>query len=313
MLAGMHIVTFKGRQAPSDLRIEESTMHLKDHILGNAVLGAVGVYTTLCMGPDKGQSAARKQDLVELHTTRLVRCIAPIISKDGIESAQMSLYNDVRDCMIRCLDAVEMIMMADSPANMVVIVIWVAQAAASLEIEQMIVYVKEYTPRSIDGPNVAYILGPPRKNPDIKDVLWMRDRGYLEQLAPPGAADVLLCTNKGELLEGLVTNLFVVVERGDGSTVVQTAPVDSGVLWGTMRKQVIDACRYLSITIEYICPSIDERQTWKEAFLTNSMRGVSSLHGIACGRENVWGLPEWHVSFGTPSIAPQIAQYLNIW
>ena len=309
----MRIVEFKCPHATTvvpDPHVEESDVPLKEHILENAVSGAVGVYTTLSI--ENGNSVSRRrEELIELHTARLVRCILPIVCRETSES----LYENVRDYVVMCLDAVGIEVMSESPTCMVVIVIWVAlegtTTGSHLKIERITMYVKEYTMKSIDGPNVACILGPPRKNPDIKDVLWMRDREYLEQLAPPGAADVLLCTEHGDILEGLVTNLFVVVENGDGSCVVQTAPVDSGVLWGTMRHQVIGACRHLSIPVEYRCPRMDDRHSWKEAFLTNSMRGVSPLTGMSCGKENVWGLPEWYIAFGTPDIAPRISQYLD--
>ncbi len=38
----------------------------------------------------------------------------------------------------------------------------------------------------------------------------MLDRAPYEMLKPPGAAEVVLCTACGSLLEGLVTNVFVV-------------------------------------------------------------------------------------------------------
>ena len=192
----MRIVEFKCPHATTvvpDPHVEESDVPLKEHILENAVSGAVGVYTTLSI--ENGNSVSRRrEELIELHTARLVRCILPIVCRETSES----LYENVRDYVVMCLDAVGIEVMSESPTCMVVIVLWVAlegtTTGSHLKIERITMYVKEYTMKSIDGPNVACILGPPRKNPDIKDVLWMRDREYLEQLAPPGAADVLLCT-----------------------------------------------------------------------------------------------------------------------
>jgi len=128
----------------------------------------------------------------------------------------------------------------------------------------------------------AYIVGPPRKNPTVKDTTWVADRRYLEKMAPPDAMDVLLCTKDGNVLEGLITNLFVVVEKASGDMVVQTAPVEAGVLPGTMRKRVIQACEFAGISVEYsICPNVSERHLWREAFLTN--RYDISIYYNACG------------------------------
>lgn len=43
-----------------------------------------------------------------------------------------------------------------------------------------------------------------------QDSAWVTERAPLEQLQPVGAAEVVRCTEEGELLEGLVTNFFVV-------------------------------------------------------------------------------------------------------
>lgn len=291
--------------------LETSDILLKEHVLGNAVPGAVGVYTTMSLSPDS-TTVDRKQDHVELHTARLVRCIASVLGMDISEPTKMEFYTDVRYYVNTCVDAACQVI-SDAPEYMIVIVFWVlsGQERATLGIEKLLMYVKEYAPRLLDAPKMAYILGPPRMNPNVKDVMWMRDREYLERLAPREATEVLLCSKRGDLLEGLVTNIFVIVDVGDGERVVQTAPVERGVLWGTMREKVIDACKYLDIPVEFTCPSMASHHTWKEAFLTNSMRGVCPLDGITCSKENVWGLPEWHITFDTSHISTRIAKYLS--
>ena len=118
----------------------------------------------------------------------------------------------------------------------------------------------------------AYVLGPPREHAQVKDIAWISHREYLEKLAPDDAADILLVTSSGKLLEGLLTNVFVVLERTHGVVtrmVVQTAPVEAGVLWGTMRNTVINTCRELGLEVDESCPCFDERHAWKEAFITN--------------------------------------------
>ena len=63
-------------------------------------------------------------------------------------------------------------------------------------------------------PVAVAVLGPPRQLPEAKDSAWVTTRAPLERAKPPGVSEALLATARGALVEGLVTNLFVVV-RGD--------------------------------------------------------------------------------------------------
>lgn len=166
-----------------------------------------------------------------------------------------------------------------------------------------------------------------------QDSGWVADRQPLEQLrAQAGSAasdEVLLCTADGRLLEGLVTNLFVVTygkagggeeaaagekeSRGDAAAAVLdggssgtassapsfvtvwTAGVDDGVVWGTVRARVLQACRTLGYAVREEAPSMHSRHAWREAFITNALRLVQPLQRISCGTANVWGLPPWEL------------------
>lgn len=44
----------------------------------------------------------------------------------------------------------------------------------------------------------------------LQDSAWVAQRRRLEEAKPEGAAEVLLSTQDGLLLEGLITNLFIV-------------------------------------------------------------------------------------------------------
>ena len=61
----------------------------------------------------------------------------------------------------------------------------------------------------------AIVLGPPRHVPKAKQASWVAQRQYLEDAKPAGVGEVLLCSEDGRLLEGLVTNLFVVTSESD--------------------------------------------------------------------------------------------------
>lgn len=152
----------------------------------------------------------------------------------------------------------------------------------------------------------------------------MAERQPLEVQRPEAACEVLLCTRDGRLLEGLVTNLFVITD-GDsrplppaadpaaasggycsgsgggsdstsGAPVVWTAGTSDGVVWGTARARVLDACRRLGFMVREEAPSMHSRHAWQEAFLTNSLRLVQPLHTLSCGAANVWGHAPWELS-----------------
>lgn len=115
----------------------------------------------------------------------------------------------------------------------------------------------------------ATILGGPRAIPIGKDTGWVAQRQSLEALRPEGAVDVLLCTSGGQLLEGLVTNVFVVREGPGGGAVVETAGMETGVVWGTLRNVVLQSCADLGIVVVERPPDMAARSNWKEAFITN--------------------------------------------
>ena len=146
-----------------------------------------------------------------------------------------------------------------------------------------------------------------REIPIAKDSEWVNQRRHFEtgsvQTQDGAFGDVLLCLPDGRLTEGLITNLFVVVAVPAEPTTheedtlatsmstsrieVQTAGVKDGVVWGTMRQRVMEACRTLGLGVREVCPRVQERLTWKEAFLTNALRGVQPLCRVTCTCEEV--------------------------
>jgi Amino-transferase class IV len=143
----------------------------------------------------------------------------------------------------------------------------------------------------------AVILGPPREISIGKDSGWVAQRQSLEALRPSGAAEILLTTRQGDLLEGLVTNVYIITAVPEGKVVLQTAGMGDGVVWGTMRKRVLQACKQLGLRVVEQPPAAAERGQWKEGFLTNALRGVQPLHRIECDARNVWGLEPWRAVF----------------
>jgi len=158
-------------------------------------------------------------------------------------------------------------------------------------------------------PAAAVVVGPPRSRPAVKDSAWAVDRLDLEAALQPGAADGILASpdGRGRLVEGLVTNLFV-VQRGGTSCgsdpplplLLTAAPAD-GALDGIVRRVVLDLARADGgIAVVEAPPDPAHAGAWTEAFLTNAVRGVQPLTALAGpprGGERGAGVPAWQVGF----------------
>jgi hypothetical protein len=77
----------------------------------------------------------------------------------------------------------------------------------------------------------AHVVGPGRSLAAVKDTNWVLDRKPLAARLPPGSADGLLHTAQGCLLEGLVTNLFVLRALPSCPACMVTAPHGPVDLW----------------------------------------------------------------------------------
>lgn len=107
---------------------------------------------------------------------------------------------------------------------------------------------------------------------------------------PASAAEGITGSKEGELLEGFVSNLFIVQDSNHG-LVVRTAA--EGVLAGVKQQQVLAACKALNIQTECKAPRQMERHLWKEAFLTNAVRGLRPISNISCPSHNAIGWEPW--------------------
>ncbi|RHN77952.1 putative aminotransferase class IV [Medicago truncatula] len=92
---------------------------------------------------------------------------------------------------------------------------------------------------------------------------WVRIRKTLEKLRPPSVTELLLSYNGDQILEGCVTNFFVVC-----------------------RKNFL-VCRNEGIPFREVSPSWSEHETWEEAFITNSLRLLQHVDSIQVPTE-------WH-------------------
>ncbi|XP_078181180.1 uncharacterized protein LOC144574949 [Carex rostrata] len=128
------------------------------------------------------------------------------------------------------------------------------------------------------------VAGPGRYLASAKYSDWVRVRKNLEKMRPPNVTELLLTNNGDELLEGSITNFFVVCKSVPNTSSygieVQTAPVKQGVLPGIVRQLVIEICSDKGIPLREIAPSWSERNFWEEAFITSSLRIVQYVDSI---------------------------------
>ncbi|CAL5209693.1 unnamed protein product [Lathyrus oleraceus] len=123
---------------------------------------------------------------------------------------------------------------------------------------------------------------------------WVRIRKALEKLRPPSVTELLLSNNGDQILEGCVTNFFVVCckdrDSNDGkapcdygnknSFEVQTAPISDGVLPGIIRQLVLEVCKNEGIPFREVAPSWSKHEIWEEAFITSSLRILQHVESI---------------------------------
>lgn len=209
------------------------------------------------------------------------------------------------------------------------------------------VHLSRYLPRPLSTAVDTAIMGPSRELPLAKFSLWVDTRRFLEKSKPLSVSEIILSDDGDLLLEGSVTNFFVVAEsracnsrershhrkqqegievaesrdcnfeersdyrkRLEGIEVadskdcnyderrdsrnqwegieVQTAALKDGVLPGVIRQLVIEVCRLEGIPILEVAPSWESRHTWREAFVTSSLRLVQPVASIQ--RPIAWDL-----------------------
>jgi len=129
--------------------------------------------------------------------------------------------------------------------------------------------------------------GAGRRNPAAKDTAWIIDRKPLEHLKKTLEAEELILVDSYqgvELLEGLVTNLFVVTK----DNTVLTAPADK-VLPGTMRQLAIDACQNAGLIVKEEAPRWASRKDWIAVFLTSVAKPCNFVKSLVPSDESIGG------------------------
>jgi branched-subunit amino acid aminotransferase/4-amino-4-deoxychorismate lyase len=117
----------------------------------------------------------------------------------------------------------------------------------------------------------------PRPGPDAR---WKRlgRRLWGEALAVGRAAgcdEVLLCDERGRLVEGAISNLFC----SQGGRLV-TPSLDCGPLPGIVRGKVLELAGHLGLRVEEGQLTLEDLAGADEAFVTNSLVGLRPLGSI---------------------------------
>lgn len=117
-----------------------------------------------------------------------------------------------------------------------------------------------------------------RQNAPAKDSYWKKERSGLEKQMRKECTEVLLSkeNEKGEveLLEGLVTNLFVVI----GSKIYVAD--DNDVLGGYVRELVLKACNDIGLQVVKQGSTLRSIESWDAAFISNEVRDIVLIDGI---------------------------------
>ena len=105
-----------------------------------------------------------------------------------------------------------------------------------------------------------------RQNPAAKSNDWMHRRKLLETDRPKHIVETFLVNAKGEILEGLGSNFYAVIEG-------ELRTAGSGVLAGISRRIVFSiGADVLPLRLD--APRLDELALFSEAFFSSSSRGI---------------------------------------
>ena len=105
-----------------------------------------------------------------------------------------------------------------------------------------------------------------RHNPASKSSAWMHRRQALEAARPEGVYETFLLDPLGSLLEGMSSNVYVILDSE-----LRTAGV--GVLAGISRMIVLKVCEGIA-PMRAVAPNIADLERFEEAFLSSSSRGI---------------------------------------
>jgi branched-chain amino acid aminotransferase len=148
--------------------------------------------------------------------------------------------------------------------------------------DALILSIEPFRPLRADfiahGIRCITVPGSARVNPAAKTTEWMHDRRQIEESLPAGIYTGLLLNEKGEILEGLSSNFYAVMD-GELRTAVE------GVLPG-ISQQIVFEVAPLVLPVNPTPITVNDLPRITEAFITSSSRGVVpvvEIDGIGIG------------------------------
>ncbi len=117
-----------------------------------------------------------------------------------------------------------------------------------------------------EGVKAVTLSGAARHNPSAKTTGWMHDREALEQALPPGIYTGLLVSETGEILEGVSSNFYAVLNG-------ELRSAGQGVLPGIAQQIVFEvAPEVLPVRLDAV--TVSDIPQLQEAFITSASRGI---------------------------------------
>jgi branched-chain amino acid aminotransferase len=121
-----------------------------------------------------------------------------------------------------------------------------------------------------------------RHSPEAKTTAWIHDRAAIEAALPEGAYTAVLVGNDGQLLEGVSSNFYAIV---DGA--LRTAGAD---VLGGIAQQIVLLIAPDLIPVRREAITLGDLPRVQEAFITSASRGIMPVvrvidptHGITFG------------------------------
>lgn len=127
--------------------------------------------------------------------------------------------------------------------------------------------------------------GAPRKQAFAKNTAWIEERHWLEAARGENITETILIGSSSDedsaledlvLLEGLVTNFYVIMR--DGS--LCTASLGDQILSGSIRHVVIQVARQRGMVVVERAPRISDRKNFAGAFITNAVHIITPIRCI---------------------------------
>jgi branched-subunit amino acid aminotransferase/4-amino-4-deoxychorismate lyase len=116
---------------------------------------------------------------------------------------------------------------------------------------------------------------------EVKDAAWITQREALPW--PPGINEQVMEEEDGTVLEGFSSNFFVVRENG----VIETA-AGGAVLSGSIRRLALRIAAAQGVGVALRAPQWQERDQWKDAFITSTSRLILPVDEISDAVGNSW-------------------------